>query len=116
MVHAGDECRAIGRTNWSGDKCFGEHRSGLGEFIDVWRFYERLSVTGEVGRHIVDNDPEDVGSRGACRGGGEPGGQDRDEERDCANGDELREHGGVLERKWVEGKVLLRLSVDWFRG
>jgi hypothetical protein len=91
----------FGRTNRGSDECFGEHRSGLGEFVDVRRFDERLTVAGEVGRHIVDNDPENVGSRGTCRGGGEPGGQQRNEERERVLVGELREHDDVLERNWT---------------
>jgi hypothetical protein len=62
LVHPGDHGGPGGGADGGGDKGVFETGAFTGELIDVWRFEGGFSVAGEVGGHVVDDEPHDVGS------------------------------------------------------
>ena len=64
LIHAGDESRAIGRTNGGRDEGAGEFNAAFGHGIEVRCLDGRLAVGAEVRRHVVRDNPNDVGARG----------------------------------------------------
>jgi len=60
LVHPGNERRPVGRTDRRRDVRVREAHSAARQTIEMRRFDRRLSVGGEIGRHVVDDDPEDV--------------------------------------------------------
>ncbi len=61
LVTAGDEGRPTRGADRSGDKCLRKSNPALSESIDMGGLDELLTVAGKVCRHIVDDDPNDVG-------------------------------------------------------
>ena len=60
LVHPGDQSGPAGRTNRCGDEGLTKQRPVARESIDVRCFDQRLAVRGEIRRHIVDDDPDDI--------------------------------------------------------
>lgn len=60
LVHPGDEGRAVGQADRRRDVRIRESHSTARQAIEMRRLDRRLSVGGEIGRHVVDDDPEDV--------------------------------------------------------
>ena len=61
LIHTRDERRAIGGADRGGDKRPGEHDAVGGHAIEVGRFNGSLTVARKVGRHVIGDNPEDVG-------------------------------------------------------
>ena len=68
LVHPGNERRAVGRADRRRDVRIREAHSAARQAIEMRRLDHRLSVGGEIGRHVVDDDPEDVRRFGRVQG------------------------------------------------
>ena len=62
LVHPGDESRTISRADWGRHIGVGKQHSILRQLIKVRSLDRRFSVAGEIGRHIIDDDPQNVGA------------------------------------------------------
>jgi len=62
LVHAGDHSGAKGRANRRGGISPREEQAVLRQLVDSRSPNGLFAVTGKVGRHVVDHEPENVGS------------------------------------------------------
>ena len=88
LVHARDERRAARGADGAGDERVGEPRALGREPVHVRRRHEPLAVAAEVRRHVVDDDPDDVGPRGNRVETGQHRRHRRNDE--CTDGPHLR--------------------------
>ncbi len=63
-----DQGRSARGTDGGRGKRAGEPRPFAGQTVDVRRLDGLLAITAEVGRHVVDHDPDDVRSTRGVRG------------------------------------------------
>src|SRR5262249_30568723 len=102
LVHAGYQRGPAGRADRGCDERATKHRSLPRQPVDVRRLDSRLSITREVRGHVIDNEPNDVGSLPiALCGGGGP---------EC---DRWEHHKNADER---QPQRCGQKSTDWFHG
>ena len=64
LVHPCDHGGPGGGADGGGDEGVFETGAFAGESVNVWGLEGGFSVAGEVGGHVVDDEPDDIGSRG----------------------------------------------------
>ena len=70
LVTPGDEGRPTGRADGGSRKRPTEPRSLRSQLVDMRGVDRFLAIAGEVRRHVVDDDPDDVGTGSWLRSGG----------------------------------------------
>ena len=61
LVHAGDHGGAKGRAYRRGGIGPSEEQSVLRQLVNCGRLNSLFAVTGKIGRHVVDHEPENIG-------------------------------------------------------
>jgi hypothetical protein len=62
LIHPSDHRRSKRRADWRSRVSSSEAQTLGGELIDMRSFDRSLAVAGKIRRHVVDHDPENIGS------------------------------------------------------
>jgi hypothetical protein len=60
LIHPGDQRRAACRAHGCRDERIAELRSLAGEAVHVRRLDCHFAIARKVGRHVIDDEPQDV--------------------------------------------------------